>query len=339
MKRDYNIDLLKIFAILAVVMTHVNFQMLEFQLNSKTFTYGIILGSLSRFCVPVFLMCSGALMLNNKEIPIKKLYLKYILRFIFALIFWDIIYKLLYAYYQNINIGESLKDIIYGKSKFHLYYLYIIILCYAFLPILKKLVNGMDKLSYRYLLGLIFVTSILWPYMRWFEPFSLNNSLMVKYTFSLPYLGIAYMLFGKYLYENKDDYKKLSLIITMFITIIFIIVSTKIRSRETMDLIYWENINPFIFLYSASLFTLVNKIKIKEKHFKLIEFLSKGSFFVYLSHLIILDHLKFLGLSPINLQGVSKFIYPILLTLFILLLTYILYAFLRKIRFLNKWIM
>lgn len=49
--------------------------------------------SLVRFGVPVFVMISGALFLKpDKDIPVKKLYSKYIFRIVIAFVFWSFIY-------------------------------------------------------------------------------------------------------------------------------------------------------------------------------------------------------------------------------------------------------
>lgn len=115
MKRNINIDFLKTLAVIAVVMTHVIGDMLEFQVGSSTWIYGVIINTLVKYCVPVFIMCTGALMLGEKEISVKKIYTKYIPRFIVALVFWDSCYKIMNAYYeyktQNLASMEILKNL------------------------------------------------------------------------------------------------------------------------------------------------------------------------------------------------------------------------------------
>ena len=88
MKRIYWLDLLRIISILSMILLHVA---ASFWYVSPSNSYNWIImniyDSLVRFCVPVFLMISGALFLSQKEINIKKLYTKNILRLLISLIF------------------------------------------------------------------------------------------------------------------------------------------------------------------------------------------------------------------------------------------------------------
>ena len=50
--------------------------------------------ALGRFSVPIFLMCSGVLFLNKKELTYNDILKKYISRLLIAFIFWNCIYAL-----------------------------------------------------------------------------------------------------------------------------------------------------------------------------------------------------------------------------------------------------
>ena len=72
-QRKLYLDLLRIIAISAVVMIHVSASYVTNANSLLDFTVGNIFDSVSRLGVPLFLMISGALILDeNKEFNCKK---------------------------------------------------------------------------------------------------------------------------------------------------------------------------------------------------------------------------------------------------------------------------
>ena len=74
--RIYSYDIIRIIAVLAVVTIHSSANLLtKCEFGSYNFTIGNLLDSISRLAVPLFLMISGALMLNeDRNIPAKKFF-------------------------------------------------------------------------------------------------------------------------------------------------------------------------------------------------------------------------------------------------------------------------
>ena len=65
------------------------------EVDVNTFEWNAInvYSGLARFAVPIFVMISGALFLDpKKDIPIRKIYSKYILRIVIAFVFWSVVY-------------------------------------------------------------------------------------------------------------------------------------------------------------------------------------------------------------------------------------------------------
>lgn len=74
-ERKNYLDVLRVIAIAAVIMIHVSASFVNFYNSSLDFALGNIFDSISRLAVPIFLMISGALMLNEeKEFNCKKGY-------------------------------------------------------------------------------------------------------------------------------------------------------------------------------------------------------------------------------------------------------------------------
>ena len=79
MERKLYLDLLRVIAIAAVVMIHVSADYVIYPCNTMDFTIGNIFDSISRLGVPLFLMVSGALILDeNREFNCKKKILSFV---------------------------------------------------------------------------------------------------------------------------------------------------------------------------------------------------------------------------------------------------------------------
>ena len=67
-RRIYYLDVLRVVACMAVVMIHASAPYLGKDIGSFNFWVGNVLDSLSRVAVPLFVMISGALMLDEKYV-------------------------------------------------------------------------------------------------------------------------------------------------------------------------------------------------------------------------------------------------------------------------------
>ena len=115
-ERDTSIDLIKIVAIIGVLAVHTCAGGFTYAIGSQNWMGSLFWGSLTRASVPLFFMCSGALLLNpNKELSLKKLFSKNILRILIALFFWAAAYKLFHLLVDRVffkeNVIQALKEL------------------------------------------------------------------------------------------------------------------------------------------------------------------------------------------------------------------------------------
>lgn len=118
--RTLYFDILRIIATFAVIFLHTssgswNMEDFNFDWNVRN-----VYDSAVRWCVPVFVMISGALFLNpEKHISIKKLYTKNIFRIITAFFIWSTIYSA-YNYFiaNDHNLIGFVLNILYGPFHF-----------------------------------------------------------------------------------------------------------------------------------------------------------------------------------------------------------------------------
>ena len=140
--RNLSLDILRIVACLGVIMIHTSGSPIVHGLV-ETGTVGyyecLLLEALSRWSVPVFAMITGYFMLDSqKELPIKVLFSKYILRLTVALIFWSLFYAAtLHAPYYPFGIQEG-----------HFWYLGMCIGLYLAMPVMRLITQNKRILKY-----------------------------------------------------------------------------------------------------------------------------------------------------------------------------------------------
>lgn len=120
-----------------------------------------ILDSVSRVSVPIFLMISGALLLNKNE-PISSFLTKRFSRVFPPLVFWSCFY-LAWLTYNGVVNQNWISAILAGPTMYHLWYLYAIIGLYALVPLLRRFYQNSTFAEKLWVLSLWFIVGSLWP--------------------------------------------------------------------------------------------------------------------------------------------------------------------------------
>lgn len=146
-RRKQYLDVIKIFACFAVIMMHLCVNKSGSLLNWSIFK---CFNTIGNFAVPVFVMVSGALLLNkNKKISYKDIYLKYIPRLILSLLIVNIfIYLVNGILDRNITMYgflSSVTGVFLNNVPVPYWYVYMMIGLYIVTPILKSWINNTDK--------------------------------------------------------------------------------------------------------------------------------------------------------------------------------------------------
>lgn len=185
------IDLLRITACFIVVFAHCCDPFVaNFDNNSNIFLTGVFCGSLTRPCVPLFVMLTGVLLLPLKsEERLSTFYKKRIKRIITPLIFWSLALPLMaYCYFVYINpqtANPQLADISYTQESLlqrlstfifnfnfdtiPLWYLYMLIGLYLIIPIFNSWLVQAKKSEIKTLLYIWGITLLL-PYFKMLAP-------------------------------------------------------------------------------------------------------------------------------------------------------------------------
>ena len=319
MKREEYIDYLRVFAAFAVIVLHVAAKCwYTSDVNSLEWQTFNAYDSIVRWGVPIFTMISGALFLK-RDIPIKKIYSKYVLRLFIAFIVWSAIYTVLMALTISskgisFNFDNSISAFLGGH--YHMWYLLMIMGLYMCIPILKKIVEDKNIMKYFLILSFVFGFVIPWC-VNLMNDFithqkvlhainTLNNdvsnmglSLVLGYSF--------YFVLGYYIstVEIKKEKRRIIYILSIigFLLTIFLDSYISLRTNEP-SANYYGNFSINVFLETLGIFVLFRYHKFNNKKLNKIALkLSTYSFGVYLVHALIVDKLSI----RLNINGLSFF--------------------------------
>ncbi len=152
---DY-LDYLRLVAIFGVITVHVATSLNFYHQDYAGLNWQILnfWDGLSRFCVPVFIMISGALFLNpNFELNRDKLFNKYLRRIVTAYVIWQLIYCGWYYFAKGSDL-VTVARLLLGSYD-HLWYLPMIAGLYLVTPLLRPIARRRQLLEYYLLLTLL----------------------------------------------------------------------------------------------------------------------------------------------------------------------------------------
>lgn len=295
--RNISLDVLRVTAILSVVMIHCSSVFVNnFKDNAYIFLAGNVADSVSRAGVPLFLMISGALMLDkNKEKSSKDMFNAAKNLLILAVI-WELIYSAIYNIIFPVCHGDSVSLTKFFKSAveghYHLWYLYMQAGLYIITPFLKKFVTEENKELVLLYIAIALCTTFMKPAINFFSVYRHKLSYISGFIdkFYMDFFGpyITYYLTGWYIVHIGVNKKRIRTIIYAMgaASVSLVIFLTQITG-EYKNTYSIEGI--FVFIYAVSIFLLVNNIRPISSHGakKCVLFISKLSFGVYLIHEVI----------------------------------------------------
>lgn len=335
-KRVLYFDILKVIAIFFVIFIHVISEYWK-NLNVKDINFLIltILDSISRFCVPIYFMISGALFLNeDKKVTIKDVLKKYVPRVLVIFIFWNLVYNFLNIIVNkeiiDINIIlEIIKNTLLGKGIFHLYFLPIISGYYLCLPILKQVTKKENKNILKYLIIILFIFLGLKGVLSYLFNISISYSILFS-----GYL--IYFILGYYLNTFEISKKNTNIIYALgFIGLIITSVCTIYYSMHNNLTEVFFKYNSFnVIMYSSAVF-LFAKNNFNKFNEKLLNVLSKVNFGMYLIHGLILGLLEYVGIFKL-IDSISISLSVIINSIIIYILSFIVVFILDKIPFIRR---
>lgn len=294
--RIYYLDILRVVACLAVIVIHSSTQYVIKDFGSFNFWIGNIFDGITRIGVPIFVMISGALMLDKNYKYTNKKIIQHIKKLIIFFIFWSLIYTIIYHIiikYNCINVREVVLSFVEGNV--HLWFIYMIIGLYLIVPLLRLWVKDENKKYIEYFIMLSMIFSFFIPQIinigsKYNDIFNSINKVVEN--INIKYVGgfTTYFLLGWYLHNYDLKNKKAVYIlgvISMFITIMGTYIFS-ISTREANQM--YGNLTLNVLFQTIMIFSIVKeKYNKNTERNKYIDLISNNSLGIYAIHFVIVS--------------------------------------------------
>ncbi|WP_161569638.1 acyltransferase [Veronia nyctiphanis] len=336
--RVFYLDLLRTAAILGVIAIHVtgyfvtNYQTYE----GITWWVANVINSSSRFSIPMFLMLSGALLLNGKvaENPLA-LVKRRVLKLGIPFMIWSLIYFV----YKHQVVGDTELSIVSFVENLivefatngiysHLWFMYVILAVYLVSPFIHRAVYGASEKEIRYLLVIWFVVSILLfsiqqVYAHFNDGFR-YPLVIIDIPLAARYAG--YFILGFYLYrfDIKQAWRDLAIALgaASLLTTPIVTYALTIDAGRLVESFY----SPFAVtncLAAVAIFLLCKQRSwesLPDKLRTLITAMSAATFGIYFIHMMIQDFvMRYVDLG----QSITMISFMLVNTFLILVLSFV----------------
>ena len=298
-ERDAAIDLVKAGGILCVLLLHAASGGYYAPMGSFDWYSTLFWGTVSRAAVPLFLLCSGALFLDpRRELPLRRLYGTYMLRIFVAMVVWAVVYKLLEIGRGGVWSAETLlagaRQLLRLEDENHLYYLRIVLLFYAFLPVGRLVVRHASDRELTYLLGLWFLVGILAPTVSLKFP-SAPVPSPPQWPLNTTYTALGYGLLGYWLRRHPLSRGWAGLTALAGWCLVGGLTAWASLRQGSLHNGFLEGRTLGVCLMAAGLFCLACRAKPSGGLGRAAAVVSRASFSIYLSHMVFLHLFYDLG--------------------------------------------
>lgn len=276
------IDYLRAFSCIAVVFLHIivswsekqGLTVDEYPLRLRIDTS---IAEVLRVAVPIFIMISGALLLDkDKEITWSKIK-KYILKMLLVLATFGFGFAIIESVMNNgLNIGaiiEAGKNLLEENTWGHMWYIYMLIGLYILTPILKAYTDKANKKDFSTLINVLTVLTIIIPSINWLTKMSITTFYIKSAS------CVYYYLLGQYVmrYTPRKKYSAYGLIVaTVALLLLGFFTDHHLTGNKYNSL-------PLAML-AVSIVSLAKYCNMRKRN--LIIVLSKNSFGIYILHVV-----------------------------------------------------
>lgn len=338
-ERKTYLDYLRVLSSVFIVLIHVSAQNWS-STAPDSFEWQVFnfFDALSRWAVPSFIMISGALMLG-RDIPVRQIYSKYVVRMAVAFIFWSTVYML--------ALGKEKITLITGH--YHMWFVLMISGLYICLPLFERIVR--DKKALRYYLIISFAAGITLPWLKQIANDFFGMTALARISNAL-YDNVKamrldfiigcqfYFMLGYYLDTTELGKKQrcaiyiLGLLGAMFTVIASSYISIKLGSAKEN---YYNVFSVNVFFVAVAVFTAFKYMRFPHERLnRLFIKLGKDSFGTYLVHILILNTVG--QRFGINTLSFSPVISVLSITAVVCVVSYAISAIANRIPVLNKYI-
>lgn len=254
--RDSRLDVLRLAAVFAVVWLHVSAPQVSRGAGAGDLAWwvGNVASAFSLWCVPVFVMVSGALLLPGRDgAEAAQFYRRRGGRVLIPLIFWTSFYLLLRGLEQgSMSVQEVAWSVLTATPYYHLWYLYMLLGLYLATPFLRTLVAAGSRRSVLVFIAFCFAVAIVEGAFRGYRGDKGGTFLGLF----LPYVG--YYVAGHYLHTETPRWPRWLLVAvvaasgTLIAGLAGLLSPTVPKAWE----IAYARLNPLVIVLSFAVFLL-----------------------------------------------------------------------------------
>lgn len=198
-------DLLRSVALIAVILLQIaGERVAAVPVSSSAWTVYNAYTALTRWSVPIFVMLSGAFLLDPKKTGKLRVLSLRILRLFAVLVVWSAIYAMADHIHRGgalswAGFRSALLAALRGNVHSHLWFLYMVLGLYLVTPILRAFVKGASRADFHYFFLLTFVVTFLLPVFLYFHPQTPLSTHLNRIDLHLVLGYVGYFVAGYYL--------------------------------------------------------------------------------------------------------------------------------------------
>ncbi len=340
------VDVIRTLAIFLVIMLHAAIEptpsLLETEQQVMTHFWAMnVYNSLSRVSVPLFVMLSGALLLQpSKNEPLGVFLKKRFRRIGLAFVFWGAAFFAWRAFVngETLTVNSVVQGVLQGPY-FHFWFMYMIVGLYLITPLLRLFVDHADLRVLKYIVVLWFVGVAINPLIGAVAGYKLDTNVFVIAGW------VGYFLLGVYL--QKERVRSRFLVAVMVLGFVWTMLGSWVLTFTIGGIwsyFFYDFLTANVILTSAALFQLLLTVSPDfltnrfQSGGKLVKLISQYTLPVYLFHVMILESLQkgyFFGFK-LSVTTLNPFVEIPLITLVTLFISVSVIFLLKKIPLVKK---
>lgn len=249
-----------------------------------------IIDSITRVSVPIFIMITGSLLINEKNkdysmVPnrIKKVSI--------LILFWSAVYYL--SYNKNQSLLNFTELVIFNEIKFHFWYLYAMIGFYIAIPILSLIYLNSRKTT-SYIIVVLWVISSNLDILSYLLPPVYRLGSIYNISFLSNFVG--FMLLGKIISELFTNNRTKSLILLLVVYLIASLLTAAItyiasQSNGSPEILFYSYTSPITIIGAVSFFIMAKNVTTLygDRSKKVIKSVADLTLGIYCIHILVLE--------------------------------------------------
>jgi surface polysaccharide O-acyltransferase-like enzyme len=290
-QRQSNLDAVRVISCVAVVLLHLaaTIVMDPRYVGQLSWHVHNLLDAATRWCVPVFVMLSGSLLLTPQKLsdPVDFAGRRW-QRIGPPLIFWSTVYFLWRGLFwkESLSLESMLHDVVIGRPFIHLYFLFLILGLYTVTPWLVLAMQRMTQTQLRQGIVVMFCLAVAANAVDF-----LGTSV---FTLFVPY--IPYYLLGGYCARYASGSNHRWLVLAIAISMVTSLTAALVwvgGLNWRWAFYFYTDFSPTVIAMAISVFLVITQVPLPAAVARLMTTLAPFSFGIYVAHPFIVELLRY----------------------------------------------